>query len=172
MSKCNVCDTQHERKHKLSGKPLKFCSEKCALKQCHLNRFNDPIRRKKHSEEERERYRKKHNIKSEADYRCAKKGSGTITRQGYRRFVDHKHPNSASSGAIFEHVVVMSRYLNRPLAKHERVHHKNGVKLDNRIENLELWSKSQPYGQRVEDKLSWCKEFLEQYGHQVIMKDK
>lgn len=73
------------------------------------------------------------------------------------------HPNARKNGSMFEHVFVMSEILGRPLLPHENVHHKNGDRADNSPENLELWSRSQPPGQRVEDKVLWAKEILTTY---------
>lgn len=58
----------------------------------------------------------------------------------------------------------MSEYLGRPLREGETVHHRNGRRADNRIENLELWTSNHPAGQRVEDVLAWATEIIALYG--------
>ena len=57
----------------------------------------------------------------------------------------------------------MERVLGRPLYDGETVHHKNGVRHDNRPENLELWVTFQPSGQRPEDLLAWADEVIRRY---------
>ena len=57
----------------------------------------------------------------------------------------------------------MARALGRPLGPDESVHHRNGDRLDNRAANLELWSRWQPRGQRVSDKIEYAIEILDRY---------
>ena len=86
-------------------------------------------------------------------------GHRSKTTSGYFRV-------KTKDGWRYEHIIVMENFLGRPIRKEETVHHVNGDKLDNRIDNLELWSKSHPAGQRVLDKVKWAHEILELYGRE------
>lgn len=81
--------------------------------------------------------------------------------QGHELFPEHWIGTKQSP---YLHRVIMENNIGRPLLRSETVHHKNGDRSDNRLENLELWSSSQPAGQRVEDKVAWAKEILALYG--------
>lgn len=88
-------------------------------------------------------------------------GRWCVNRQGYvyrlRALEDGRRVRE------YAHRITMQEHLGRSLESHENPHHINGVRHDNRIENLELWSTKQPPGQRVEDKVAWAKEMLRLY---------
>lgn len=86
----------------------------------------------------------------------AKPEGTTYTQHGY---VYEKR----NGGWHQQHRLVMGDHLARALLRDEVVHHRNGQRDDNRLENLELWSRSHPAGQRVDEKVAWAKAFLAIY---------
>jgi len=96
-------------------------------------------------------------------------GKGSM-RHGYLNVSVPRQLRYLVGGAakVGEHRLVMARHLGRPIQRDEVVHHRNGNRSDNRIENLELWSTAHPKGRRIEDVLGFCVEFLFRYGLKTV----
>jgi hypothetical protein len=90
-------------------------------------------------------------------------GSRSKTSKGYVRIYFPEHPNAMSDGQVLEHIMIMATHLNRPLTKDEEVHHRNGVKDDNQIDNLELRVGSHPAGLSIPDALQWAATIIKRY---------
>jgi len=97
---------------------------------------------------------------------CSRNKGGKVNNQGYMSVydrVDRKYK--------LQHREVYKKHYGIKLKPHQNIHHINGNRLDNRIENLELWDTSQPSGQRIEDKIKYYFELVEDYRNHPKYKD-
>jgi hypothetical protein len=96
--------------------------------------------------------------KNELGTRVVNAAGYVLIRVGVREW------HADRGGWALEHRYAVAKKLGRPLLRYENVHHVDGNKTNNDLENLELWTTSQPSGQRVADKLEWARKFVALYG--------
>lgn len=113
------------------------------------------------------RYRKMTGYPISGPRRKSENGTGYINKYGYR-VIYRDHPNAnPRTKIILEHIFVMSQLKGRPMRKGETVHHKNGIRQDNRPENLELWTSRHPAGVRHEEKIQSAIDLLLEEGYKI-----
>ena len=90
-------------------------------------------------------------------------GSRFTMAEGYVKVHRPGHPMASHDGYVLEHRLIMEQMIGRCLTPRENVHHINGIRDDNRPNNLELWVEPQVSGQRVEDLVQWVVENYPDY---------
>lgn len=152
---CAICGVERIIKKALEHH-LKTCSKKCASKYrsamtiaalangcCIIPLRDRPELRKNQSQKMKKAYEEGRMSYMKNVWTSHTSKIGTIKKQKEYLWekVDEKTP--WRRGWKLQHRVVMERYLDRKLESTEVVHHKNGNKQDNRIENLELMTFSE-----------------------------
>jgi hypothetical protein len=99
------------------------------------------------------------------------KGGRQTKTDGYILVKCPDHPNAQSKGYILEHRLVMEQQLGRYLDPNETVHHKNGIRGDNRPENLELRIGQHGIGQTVEDRIEDAINVLRRYAPEQLREE-
>lgn len=181
--KCAQCETSFFRKpgelrqyHATFGKDPLYCSRVCAgLAKRRMKTENcvecgtkmtavwrDGRTRNGRSIVCSSECRKKRHTRKMLEFNADKEFKPFVGRHGYMRISVRKEIGQKAV-SVLEHRHVMEQSLGRDLFPHETVHHVNGSRTDNRLENLELFSSRHGPGQRVIDKIEFAVDMLRLY---------
>lgn len=167
MSRCKIDDCQTEkiaargmcRKHYVFWYRRREGGERCPVETCTRPAYTNGYCATHH-----------HHLLTKGDAEAMDKQraiKSKLDSNGYVMIRQPGHPAAIAGSWVLEHRIVMEGKLQRYVRPDESVHHKNGNRADNRPENLELWVRYQPAGQRAEDLLAYAKEILRRYENEV-----
>jgi hypothetical protein len=171
VNSCKKCGIEFLAQIQSKGK---FCSHSCRGKEtAKLNLSydkrgkNNPMFGRTHSKKSKDKISKsrigKYTLEKHPRWK-----KGIKISKGYVMYKMPNHPNSNGYGYVMEHRLAMEKEIGRLLEQNEEVHHKNGIRDDNRIENLELWHKGHPGGQKVSDLIQYYLNFLYKYDKTLL----
>ena len=126
--KCDICKRGFNRPV-ANLKENQFCSMKCYWVWLKESQKGHEV-----LEKTKEKIGKSNSGKNNGSWK-----GGRINKDGYIIVYSPNHPNKKHDNYVFEHRLVMERKLGRYLKSKEVIHHINGKRDDNRIENLMLF---------------------------------
>lgn len=169
---CGSCKTEKAKsefyKDRTKEDGINFYCKLCSHNKLKNRRKSDPVFSERQRTNSRKRHRRRSGLDENLPRMTGERGNGFVTGNGYKVFKMTGHPLADKSGRVLGHHLAYYTHTKTQRKPGETIHHINGIRDDNRIENLELWSTKHPSGQRVEDKIKWCIDFLSEYGYTSI----
>lgn len=133
---CKVCNKVFYVHHwTIKERPCKYCSNKCQGKS---KEFREKMRLANIGKKRSEKFKKALSFATKGNKNSNWKGGIKKHRGGYVCLHSPNHPFRSVDNYVLEHRLVMEKYIGRYLKHSEHVHHKNGIKNDNRLENLQI----------------------------------
>lgn len=138
--KCKVCEKEFNRKPSMIKSENIYCSLKCRDNKSYKNNFIEGLTEKEYLEQN-------YIVNKDGSIinrRTGKEVSFSLTHKGYfkARLQTPLSKNTDGRKPYFQHRIVAMFYLD-DYSNDLQVNHKNGIKTDNRVENLEMMTCSE-----------------------------